>query len=77
MRTMTGLAASRARGRVGGRRPVLNPAQIAHAEALAGAGTPVREIAELLGAGRSTLYRVLRDRGRGPANLAVKVPFNR
>ena len=48
---MAGLAASRARGRVGGRRPALNAAQLAHAEALAAAGTPVREMAELLRVG--------------------------
>jgi DNA invertase Pin-like site-specific DNA recombinase len=47
-RTMTGLAASRS-GRVGGRPPALNAAQIAHAQALAAAGTPIGEIAELLG----------------------------
>ena len=76
---MAGLAASRVRGLVGGRRPALSAAQIAHAEALAASGTPVREIAELLGAGRSTLYRALRDhdRGRGTAKLAVKTPVDR
>ena len=66
-RTMTGLAASRS-GRVGGRRPALNAAQIAHAEALAAAGTPIREIADLLGAGRSRLYRGLRSIERVPLN---------
>jgi Resolvase, N terminal domain len=51
-RTMTRLAASLARGRVGGGPPALNAAQIAHVEPLAAAGTPIRDIAELLGAGR-------------------------
>ncbi|MBV8350590.1 MAG: helix-turn-helix domain-containing protein [Mycolicibacterium sp.] len=59
-RTLAGLAASRARGRVGGRRRALSPAQLAHAETLAIAGPPIREVAEILGAGRSTVYRYLR-----------------
>lgn len=58
-RTTAGLAAARSRGRVGGRPRALGTAQRAHAEALAAAGTPVREIAEILGAGRSTVYRAL------------------
>jgi transposase len=53
---------------VGGGPPALNAAQIAHVEALAAAGTPIRDIAELLGAGRSTLYRVLRSTERVPLN---------
>lgn len=59
-RTMAGLAASRVRGRVGGRPRALTVAQLAHAEALVAAGTPIREIVELLGVGRSTVYRALR-----------------
>ena len=73
-RTMAGLAASRARALVGGHRRALSAVQLAHAEALAAGGTPVREIAELLGAGRSTLYRALRE--RGTAKLAVKIPVS-
>ncbi len=61
-RTMAGLIAARARGRTGGRPRALTVAQLAHAKKLASAGTPVREIAEILGAGRSTLYRALRIR---------------
>jgi DNA invertase Pin-like site-specific DNA recombinase len=49
-RTMAGLVAARSRGRVGGRPRALTATQLAHAEALAAAGTPVREIAEILGA---------------------------
>jgi DNA invertase Pin-like site-specific DNA recombinase len=59
-RTMAGLVAARRRGRVGGRPRALTAAQLAHAETMAAAGTPVREIAEVLGAGRSTVYRSLR-----------------
>jgi DNA invertase Pin-like site-specific DNA recombinase len=58
-RTMAGLTAARSRGRVGGRPRALTTDQLAHAQALAAGGTPVREIAELLGAGRSTVYRAL------------------
>lgn len=60
-RTMAGLTAARSRGRVGGRPRALTTAQLAHAQALVAGGTPVREIAELLGAGRSTLCRALAD----------------
>src|ERR1700731_747955 len=59
-RTMAGLAAARLRGRRGGRPPALSVAQRAHAAELAATGIPIREIAELLGAGRSTVYRALR-----------------
>ncbi|RFZ08677.1 DNA-invertase hin [Mycobacterium marinum] len=59
-RAMAGLAASRARGRVGGRPRALTVAQLAHAEALVATGTPIREIAEIMGAGGSTVYRALR-----------------
>jgi DNA invertase Pin-like site-specific DNA recombinase len=56
---MAGLAAARLRGRRGGRPRALSAAQRAHAAELAAAGIPIREIAELLGAGRSTVYRTL------------------
>jgi DNA invertase Pin-like site-specific DNA recombinase len=50
-RTMVGLAASRARGRVGVV-PVRSPdSQLSHAELLAASGKPVREIAEVLKSG--------------------------
>lgn len=63
-RTVAGLAAARARGRVGGRRPVLRGSRLAHARQLRADGTPVWEIAQLLGVGRSTVYRTL---GENPA----------
>jgi DNA invertase Pin-like site-specific DNA recombinase len=47
--------------RVGGRRRALTTAQLAHAETMAAAGTPIREIADILGAGRSTVYRALKQ----------------
>lgn len=60
-RTNSGLAAARARGRVGGRPPVLTPAQQRRARELhAAGGMTVAEIcAALGGVSRSTLYRAL------------------
>jgi len=58
-RTMAGLAAARARGRIGGRPRALTGARLAHARQLAGTGTPVREIAAILGVARSTVYSSL------------------
>ncbi|GAA1106862.1 recombinase family protein [Pseudonocardia alni] len=59
-RTRDGLAAARARGRKGGRRPVLSPAKITHARKLRDGGEhTMTEIADLVGCSRATLYRVL------------------
>jgi len=57
-RTLAGLAAARARGRIGGPR-VLSGRRLAHAREMAAAGVPVTEIAETLLVGRSTVYRAL------------------
>jgi len=59
-RTMAGLAAPRARGRVGGRPRALTGTRLAHALTMAADGTPVWEIATVLGVGESTVYRALR-----------------
>lgn len=57
-RTRAGLDAARARGRKGGRRPKLDEKQIAAAKVLlADPATEVRDVAEMLGVSRSTLYR--------------------
>ncbi len=59
-RTREGLAAARARGRKGGRRPVLSEAKVDHARMLRDGGEhTMTEIAELVGCSRATLYRVL------------------
>jgi len=59
--TRDGLAAARARGRRGGRRPKLRPGQAAHARQLYDAGEhTVAEIAALLGVARTTVYGHLR-----------------
>ncbi|ORB68109.1 MULTISPECIES: recombinase family protein [Mycobacterium] len=58
-RTMAGLNAARARGRVGGRPMALSGQRLAHAREMAAAGVPVPEIASTLLVGRSTVYRAL------------------
>ena len=59
-RTREGLAAARARGRKGGRRPVLSEAKAEHARKLRDGGEhAMTEIADLVGCSRATLYRVL------------------
>lgn len=55
--TRDGLSAARARGRVGGRRPKLSPAQVRHAQQLYDAGEhTVQQIADLLRVPRTTVY---------------------
>jgi DNA invertase Pin-like site-specific DNA recombinase len=58
--TVEGLAAARARGRTGGRKPSLTASQITHARKLyADGGHTVAEIASLFGVSRQTIYRAL------------------
>jgi DNA invertase Pin-like site-specific DNA recombinase len=58
--TMEGLAAARARGRVGGRRPKLSQRQLDQAQRMYDAGEDtVDEIAETFGVRRSTMWRYL------------------
>jgi DNA invertase Pin-like site-specific DNA recombinase len=58
-RTMDGLAAARARGRVGGRKPKLSNAQLALCKEQYSKGVTVQEISNLLGVSRPTVYRAL------------------
>jgi DNA invertase Pin-like site-specific DNA recombinase len=58
-RTMDGLAAARARGRLGGRKPKLSGKQTVEVARLYDDGRPVQEIAELFGVSRPTVYRAL------------------
>lgn len=58
-RTMDGLAAARARGRNGGRKPVMTLSKTSTAKSMYAAGTAVSEIASILGVSRPTIYRVL------------------
>lgn len=65
-RTQAGLAAARARGRSGGRKPVMTQAKKEAAARLLADGRPPGEVATTLGVSRTTLYRWL-PRGRAPA----------
>ena len=59
-RTKEGLAAARARGRVGGRKPKMTATKVDEAKRLYGEGNlTVQEIAELLGVSRPTIYRAV------------------
>jgi DNA invertase Pin-like site-specific DNA recombinase len=70
-RTMAGLAAARARGRKGGRKPKLTPKQIAHArKLLEDRTTTIKDVAASLGVNRATIYRAL---GLGAAGRSVSV----
>jgi len=62
-RTTSGLAAARARGRVGGRRPSLTPKQVQRVRSLYEAQElTVAEIAASVGVSRQTIYRYLTER---------------
>lgn len=58
-RTNDGLKAARARGRVGGRKPALTAKQVQQVRTLRETMT-IREIAEVMGVGKSTIERTLR-----------------
>lgn len=58
-RTNAGLAAARARGRQGGRKPKMSDSKVAAAKQLLDSGRPSHEVAEHLGVSRATLYRSL------------------
>lgn len=58
-RTHAGLKAARARGRVGGRPRAMTGEKIVAAKRLLRDGTPVREVAEVIGVSVPTLYRWL------------------
>ncbi len=56
-RTGAGLAAAKARGRLGGRRPKMTESKIAAAKKLLRAGTAPKDVADNLGVSVPTLYR--------------------
>jgi DNA invertase Pin-like site-specific DNA recombinase len=63
-RTRAGLAAARARGRVGGRRHTMTPAKVHMAKAAMGKpGTVVNDLCQELGISRQTLYRYVSPAG--------------
>ncbi|MEL6310855.1 MAG: recombinase family protein [Pseudomonadota bacterium] len=63
-RTRAGLAAAAARGRKGGRKPVVTPEKLARARSLTAKGLTVREAAARLKIGKSALYDALRPAPR-------------
>lgn len=76
-RTMAGLAAARARGRFGGRKPVLTPSKLRQAQAaMKSRETNVSELCEELGVSRTTIYAHVTPQGeftaRGQALLKGK-----
>jgi DNA invertase Pin-like site-specific DNA recombinase len=58
-RTIDGLKAARARGKVGGRKSVMTNAKISTAKQMYSDGKYVKEIAEVLGVSRPTIYRAI------------------
>lgn len=65
-RTVAGLTAARARGRVGGRKPSLTPKKVQVARRMYDEGdSTVAEIAKVLGVSRATIYRHLPPRKTG------------
>jgi len=69
MRTREGMKVAKAKGRLRGKKPKLNPRQEAHLVALHAAGEhTTAELAELFGVARSTIYRA----ARRAAGAAVK-----
>lgn len=57
--TMRGLAHARAQGRIGGRPTVMSPERTAAARKMRAEGTSMREIARVLGVGRTSVARAL------------------
>lgn len=58
-RTNAGLKAAEARGRKGGRKPVVTPDKLSRAEAYVTAGLTVREAAARVKVGKTALYKAL------------------
>lgn len=64
-RTQAGLAAAKARGRVGGRPPQLSPAQVRMArQLLENPDMTTQQVADALHVSRTTLYRALKRAGQ-------------
>ncbi len=68
-RTMAGLEAARARGRKGGRKPVMDERKVALASRLMrDRAVPISEVCGAVGVSRSTLYRYLTPDGKMRGN---------
>ena len=70
-RTLEGLAAARARGRVGGRPAALSGSQKREALRMRASGVPTGEVAEVLGCSPRTVRRVLALAGSTPRQNAT------
>ena len=64
-RTRAGLTAAAARGRKGGRKPVMTPEKLARARVHLEAGLTVREAASRVKVGKTALYEALGGNGAG------------
>lgn len=64
-RTRQGLAAARAKGRVGGRKPKMSPQQISEVRNFYEAGKSVTDIASIFNVSRATIYRALETKQAG------------
>lgn len=64
-RTRAGLKAAAARGRLGGRRPVITPTKLQRAQKMIGKGLTVREAAAAMKVGKTALYEALRAANDG------------
>lgn len=69
-RTLAGLAAARARGRVGGRPTKMTPDKLAVARRMLAEGRPKTTIATTIGVSRATLYSQLARSGNEPTLAA-------
>lgn len=63
-RTRAGLSAAVARGRKGGRKPVIDADKLERARSMIARGLTVREAASRLRVGKTALYESLRPRAR-------------
>jgi len=74
-RTRAGLIAAAARGRKGGRKPVVNPEKLRRARGIIDHGLTVREAASRLKIGKTALYEALRKQAPiDPANVTIPGP---
>ncbi len=71
LRTVEGMKVAKAKGRLRGKQPKLNPKQEAHLVSLVHSGEySTLEVAELFGIGRSTVYRTI-ERQRIAAKAGI------
>lgn len=71
-RTRAGLAAAKARGRQGGRKPSLNPRQTEQVRRMRDEGETLDAIAETFGVSRSTVIRVLNPNAKTVTSSKAK-----